>query len=164
LAKTCSICVHPKRQQIERQLALRTSYRNIAKQFSVSTAPLSRHLPHFAERLSKIRDDEDQRVALDVVTELRTINGVALGILKNARDSDNPGLALKAIDRIHRQLELQAKLLGDMDDRPQINILIAPAVEQAIIDALRPFPEAGIAVSDAIAELESSGVLDDAGE
>ncbi|MDD1695114.1 MAG: hypothetical protein LUQ71_10360 [Methanoregula sp.] len=64
---------------------------------------------------------------LDAVKQLRDINTDALAILKTAKDNKTPTgqyLALAAIDRIQRQLELQAKLLGDLPDGPTINITL----------------------------------------
>jgi hypothetical protein len=46
--------------------------------------------------------------------------------------------------------------MGELDDRPQVNILIAPQVQQVIINALTPYPEARKAVVDALAPLEAT--------
>lgn len=63
-----------------------------------------------------------------------------------AGDPDRPDTALKAIDRIHKQIEL----LGELDDRPQVNVLVMPEWLQlrgAILHALAPYPEARAAVA-----------------
>ena len=59
---------------------------------------------------------------LDVVAQLRTINTITLHVLKEARDAKDHDISLKAIDRVQRQIELQAKLLGELDERPQVNL------------------------------------------
>jgi len=67
---------------------------------------------------------------LDTLQQLRDINKDTLDILKVAKgDAEkgvqgNPGLALAAIQRIEKQLELQAKLLGDLPSQPTINITV----------------------------------------
>ena len=67
---------------------------------------------------------------LDTLQQLRDINQDTLDILKEAKGTgkkgskSNPGLALAAIQRIEKQLELQAKLLGDLPTQPTINITI----------------------------------------
>lgn len=67
---------------------------------------------------------------LDTLQQLRDINQDTLDILKEAKgdgktgSKSNPGLALAAIQRIEKQLELQAKLLGDLPSQPTINITI----------------------------------------
>lgn len=70
------------------------------------------------------------RERLDTLQQLRDINKDTLDILKEAKgDTDkgirsNPGLALAAIQRIEKQLELQAKLLGDLPSQPSVNIAV----------------------------------------
>lgn len=83
-----------------------------------------------------IRQQVQQRTAvveqatadrLDAVQQLKQINDDALAILKTAKDNKTPTgqyLALAAIDRIQRQLELQAKLLGTLPTGPTVNITI----------------------------------------
>jgi len=67
---------------------------------------------------------------LDTVQQLRDINQDTLDILKAAKgDKDkgirgDPGLALAAIQRVEKQLELQAKLLGTLPTQPTINITV----------------------------------------
>ena len=70
---------------------------------------------------------------LDTLQQLRDINQDTLDILREAKGDEkknlksNPGLALAAIQRIEKQLELQAKLLGDLPSQPTINITIVEA-------------------------------------
>ncbi len=92
--------------------------------------------------------------ALDVVQQLKTINGAALTVLRDARTAGDGDLALKAIDRILRQIELQAKLLGDLDERPVITVLLSPEwleLRGQLVAALAPFPEARVAVAAVLA-------------
>jgi hypothetical protein len=93
------------------------------------------------------------RHAIDVVTQLKAINGATLAILKEARDDKNGDLALKAVDRIQRQLELQSKLLGELNDGTTVNVLVAPewlTLRATIIQALEHHPDAKQAVLRAL--------------
>ena len=94
------------------------------------------------------------RQALDVFQQLKHINAAALTVLRDAKAAGDGELMLKAVDRVHRQVELQAKLLGDLDDRPQINVLVSPewvALRGQIVQALAPYPEARLAVAGVLA-------------
>ncbi len=96
--------------------------------------------------------------AIDVVRQLRAINAAALGVLKDARERKQGELVLKAVDRVHRQVELQAKLLGELDERPTVNVLVSPewlAVRGALLEALRPYPEARAAVAGVLTKAEA---------
>jgi hypothetical protein len=107
----------------------------------------------------KAQESEDVAHAIDVVRQFKAINGASLQILNEARQTGNGELVLKAVDRVQRQIELQAKLLGELDDRPQVNVLLAPewlTVRTALLGALGPYPEARAAVAAQLLALESS--------
>jgi hypothetical protein len=154
VARTCTICSHPHRGDIDRALVSGESFRNIAERFGTSAAALHRHSgEHLPAKLVKAREEEDIRQALDVVKQLKAINSASLNILEEARDEGEPDRALRAVDRIHKQVELQAKLLGELDDRPQVNVLVSPEWVQlrtTIITALEPHPQARESVLRAI--------------
>lgn len=81
-------------------------------------------------------------------------------MLQKARESEKHSLSLQAVDRIHRQIEPQAKLLGELQDGggPQVNVLIAPEwqeVRVVVLQALGPYPEARAAVVEALADARS---------
>jgi hypothetical protein len=105
--------------------------------------------------VARVRREEEHEIALDVVEQLRAINSASLAILEDARNGGEPSLALKAIDRIHRQVELQAKLLGEIDQRPQVNLYLTPEwleLRTLIVGALEPHPQAQEAIIMALEE------------
>ena len=68
-----------------------------------------------------------------------------------------PTVALKAIARLERQLELHGRLIGELEGGASPAGFDAAAwipVRDAIARALEPFPEARQAVADALAEFE----------
>jgi hypothetical protein len=106
----------------------------------------------------KAAEVEDVAHALDVVQQLRAINAASLTVLKEARAAGDGALALKAIDRIQKQIELQAKLLGELQDGATVNILVSPewlAVRSALMTTLTRYPDARLAVVEALTALES---------
>jgi transposase-like protein len=158
--RTCTICQHPQRAAIDQALVGGRAYRDIAGQFSVSRSALDRHrAEHLSPAVQKAQQASEAEHALDITKQLRAINGVSLSILDEARRSNNPAIALKAIDRVQRQIELQAKLLGELDDRPQVDIVLTPAwrsTRAALLAALAPFPDARVAVAEQLVALEGS--------
>jgi hypothetical protein len=133
----------------------------IATEYHVIDESLRRHRDsHLPARMVKAAEVEDVRQALDVVAQLKAINSASLQVLADARRAGDGELALKAVDRVHRQIELQAKLLGELDDRPVVNVLLAPEWLQlrgALLSALTPYADARMAVAGALASLEASG-------
>jgi uncharacterized protein YigA (DUF484 family) len=97
--------------------------------------------------------------AIDIVKQLKAINAASVAILHEARQAGNAEVALKAIDRVWRQIELQARLLGELDERPQVNVLLAPewvSIRSTVLSALGPYPEARAAVAQQLLTLEGS--------
>jgi hypothetical protein len=123
MPRTCTICTHPQRAAIEAALVVGTSYRVIARQFGVGHDSVQRHADeHVKQQVAEQKEARDAAQALDVVQQLKTINWAALTVLKAARESGEHELVLKAIDRVHRQIETQAKLLGDLDERTRVEV------------------------------------------
>ncbi len=117
MPRACTICQHPRREAIDRALVGGAALSETAALFRVSNDAVSRHKAnHLPAKLVLAQEAEDVREALDVIKQLKAINAASLHILKEAREQGKQGTALAAIDRIHKQIELQAKLLGELDD------------------------------------------------
>ncbi|NJL30006.1 MAG: hypothetical protein HC897_19990, partial [Thermoanaerobaculia bacterium] len=70
--------------------------------------------------------------------------------LRKAREAEDHSILLRAVDRIARQIELQARLLGELQEGQTVNVLVMPEwqrVRQLVVEALRPYPEARAAVA-----------------
>jgi len=134
--------------------------RELSALYRVSEDALARHRDrHLPAALAAAKEVGDAAHALDVVAQLARVNAESLAILSEARERDDAHLALKAIDRIQRQIEMQAKLLGELQDASTVNILISPEwqrVQAVIVEALRPFPDARAAVAHRLTALEAT--------
>jgi hypothetical protein len=155
VTRLCTICTHPDRHTIDREIVAGTPYRRIASQFSVTEISVRRHRDnHLSETLRQGHEEGQEVHRLDVAQQLRDINEATMRVLVDARQSGEADLVLRAVDRVLKQLELQAKLLGDLDTQPQVNIILSPkwiVLRGVIVEALIPWPDARIAVADAIA-------------
>ncbi len=154
MPRTCTVCAHPQRHAIEKALVGGTPNRRIATQHGLSEAAVRRHADaHLPVALVQAQEAQEVAQALDVLQQLRTINGAALTVLRDARTASDGELALKAIDRILKQIELQAKLLGELDERPVVNVLISPewlALRGRIVATLGAFPDARVALAEVL--------------
>jgi hypothetical protein len=134
-----------------------TPLRDIARRYATSKDALARHRDHLPKQLVKAQEREDVSQAIDVVKQLKAINGATLAILKEARADKNGELALKAVDRIQRQLELQAKLLGELQQEGTINVTVSPewlSIRAVILQAVTPYPDAAKAITAALSASE----------
>ena len=154
MPRTCTICTHPEVHAIDGALVAGQPFRNIAEQYGKSATALFRHKSdHLPAVLVTGQAVREEAHALDVVKQLRDINAATLAILEDARDTHQSALALKAVDRVQKQIELQAKLLGELQDGQTVNVLVAPewvSLRATILVALVPFPDAREAVVEAL--------------
>jgi transposase len=172
----CTVCTHEKRQEIDKALVTGATHREVSERFRLSPSAVYRHKKgHLPARLKRAFEATETRKAvelvehraeekarevaqaIDVVAQLRAINSATLQVLQKARESEKHSLSLQAVDRIHRQIELQAKLLGELQDGggPQVNVLIAPEwqeVRVVVLQALAPYPEARAAVAEVLTD------------
>jgi len=76
--------------------------------------------------------------------------------------ADPRDLVLKTAQQLTGQTQLLAKLLGQLDERPQVNVLMAPEwlqVRAALLTALAPYAEARQAVAAALVSIEAAPAI-----
>jgi hypothetical protein len=100
---------------------------------------------------------EEVAQADDLLDQLKDLQRRTLAILEAAETTNQHRTALSAIREARSNLELLAKLIGELDDTPQVNVLVSPEwleLRADIVTALEPHPEALRAV---VGALESGG-------
>ena len=159
MARSCSVCRHPDRDAIDRALIEGQPYRDIAGQYSVSKSGVERHgRNHLPATLTNAAEAEEVARADDLLSQLRALQGRALGILEKAESSGDYRAALSAIREARGCLELLAKLAGELQSGTDLRVVVAPDwihLRGQVLESLRPFPEAKRAVAEAL--LEASG-------
>jgi hypothetical protein len=106
----------------------------------------------------KAQDAEEVAQAGDLLAQVRSLQRRALAILDTAEQEGDLKVALRGTREARGNLELLSKLLGELDERPQLNVLLAPEclqVRAAILAALAPYTEARAAVTGSLARLEA---------
>lgn len=158
MSRACTACSHEDALAINEALVLvGKSNRVVARQYGLHHDAVRRHREHIPELLleaAKLRGIEQ---AEDLLDTLRGLHARTVAILDEAEERAELRTALGAIREARGNLELLARLRHLIDTRPQVNILIAPHVQQAIVAALRPYPEAGYAVADALDNVKELG-------
>jgi hypothetical protein len=153
--RRCTVCFHEGRDEIDRQLSGGSAISAIGAEWGVSTDALKRHkanhlLPEMREKLVEDPDLRD----VDVLAEMKGLYARMKGHLKRVEETNN-WQAIKAFHSEARaDLELLAKLIGQLDERPVVNLSISPEwleMRAAIVVALEPYSEARDAVLRAIA-------------
>lgn len=110
--RTCSICVHPQRHEIDRALIGRdSSLRDIEGQFGVSRSALSRHKREHLLRILR-ESEETERLQLkgELLDQVELLKEEAWSIKEQARTAGNLPTALTAIREARASIELLLEL------------------------------------------------------
>lgn len=153
MPRTCTICAHPELEVINRALVEGMPNRRIASQYDVTERAVRNHKAnHLPVALAKSRNAQEVAKADDLLSQVRDLQARTLAILEAAETTSQHRTALSAIREARSNLELLAKLVGELDERP-VNVLISPEwmeLRAVIVGALAPHEEARSAVLRAI--------------
>ena len=153
MPRRCTVCTHPERDAINQALVVGESYRSIAQHYEASPPAVYRHWQdHIPMSLAKAQEASEVAQADNLLDQVRELQGRALAILGKAAAGDLR-TALGAIREARGNLELLAKLLGELQDNHTVNVLVAPqwvSLRTTILAALGSYPEARQSVVEAL--------------
>ncbi len=158
MPRTCSVCLHPESLAINEALILEgRSNRATASQYGLDKEAIRRHKQHIPELLLNARDDLSDFEMDSILLKIEHLEQETLRQLEEAKTDEEMDrrVVLAAIREQRQNIELLAKLAQLIDTAPKINVLISPGIQQAIIGALAPYPEARLAVADALEPFEA---------
>ena len=162
MPRRCTVCAHPEVEAVDTALVAGEPYRSVANRYeSLSQAAVQRHEEnHLPATLAKAKDAREISRADDLLASVRGLQGRSLSILGKAEEAGELRTALSAIREARGNLELLAKLLGELDERPVVNLNVSPEwleLRTVIVGALDAHPDARGAVLLAIEEAGNVG-------
>lgn len=165
MPQQCSICAHPDRQGIDRDLVGGATLRDIARRHGLSKDAVARHKNrHLTETMADAV--AAQKVELvehggTLVSEANSLLSEAKTLMQEARTAEKRGQAIQAINAAGRLIELLAKLEGAIASAATVNVLVTPEwsnISRTMLQALMPYPEARYAVAEALDRLDSGEI------
>lgn len=161
MGASCLTCSHPQRQQIDAALVLgRQSIQAVADEYGVPKGRLVRHRKHISEAIKAVVAERAKAGPTTALQRLEDLHARATRLLDRAEADDRPSLSLAAIKELRGLVETIARITGELDERPQVQVLNVAAdpawiaTRQAMLAALAPFPEARAAVAARLREIE----------
>jgi hypothetical protein len=176
--RECTICSSDKRHVVEIGLAYGLSYQSLADRYDLSKDAIGRHArEHLTPQvraallaaqaptdidLDKLRQSESEGLLGHLVAQRARL----LQVSQIALEVGDVKAMVAAEGAIGANLALGAKLLGHLVNRIDVrhsSVLLTPdylRLRQAMLGALRAFPEAARAVGEALARLESDAARD----
>lgn len=156
----CKVCGHPDRPEIDRELAGGLSNQGAAEKWGLSKDSVRRHRQaHLSAALKAVATRRETQGVVKAADRAEELYSKAYGILEAAEQEKQGALALSAIKELRATVELLAKLSGELDERPQVNVLNVSSspewlgIQTAMLGALAPFPDARVAVAAALEDL-----------
>jgi len=155
MSRTCTICTHSDRKAIESALVAGEPSRVIASRYgTIGRMALQRHKEeHLPKRLAKAQDARESANADELLRHVKGLQSKATSLLLQAERTGDIKTALAGVRESRGCIELLAKLMGELDERPQFNVTINPQwieLRAVIVQALEPYPDAGQAVAAAL--------------
>ncbi len=155
--RQCTLCAHAERHPINVAIVQGESNRSVARSYGFSEAAVRRHrrehIPKLLVESKQAVDVADADTLLDRLQSWTTRIEKAIGEVEEREDYTQ---FFRGVAVLRGYLEVIGEVTKELERHPQVNILIAPHVQQAIIDALQPYPEARQSVADALDSLEAS--------
>ena len=161
MPRSCTICEHPDREAIDRALVGDASNLSVSSLFGVSESAVRRHKAnHLPAKLVMAQAAEEVAQADDLLQQVRDLQDRALAILGKAEAAGDLRTALGAIREARGNLELLAKLLGELDERTVVNLDVSPEwleLRAVIVASLEPYSDARGAVLRALDGVGNGG-------
>ncbi len=157
----CTFCNYRDAALLEEQIATkRITQVHAAKIVGCNKSTVSRHMRNCVPKkiAEFVKPEPAKEEALNVVNALTASHAKTLEILNDSLAEGERKTALIALQTEIKQLELTAKLTGQLNESSQVNILMQPEfmkLKQIIIKTLEPYPDARLKLSEALTEIAS---------
>jgi len=158
----CAGCHSDRREQLDADIVAKVPFRVLAARYGISSTAIFRHRKHVSVSLvpiAAVASSNGSDAGVDVMAEARRLYEDCRTALDGAVQAGNLlGLSLAARE-VHRSLELLGRQLERIEARRGALIVDFAMdagwlrAQAAILEALDPYPDAGLAVADALREL-----------
>ena len=138
MPQRCSICLHPDRDAIDRDLLAQRPYRHIAAHYGTSTGALQRHKEHLPVALTQAQEAEAVAHGDDLLAQVRGLQAKAERILSQAEAEGKLTVALQAIREARSCVELLGKLMGELEGRTTVTYTCDPRMPRLPPVAISP--------------------------
>jgi hypothetical protein len=157
--RTCTVCRHAERGAIDEAIVSQVSMRDIAGRWRLSKSAVERHARAHVSTAAAAAQEARAEVSGDaLVTRLRSMHDETSALLEEAKKTGDADVALRAIARLERQLELEARILSQLREvapHTRVSVAVLPewlGLRARILGALAGFPEACLAVATALSD------------
>ena len=161
----CTICTHADKNLINERIMSGLSARGIAREFpELNYAAVNRHKTnHLPKELLKAKKMQEIDYADKLLDRVEDLYSRAHDIIDKAEDKGSFREAVSAIKEARSNLELTAKLVGQIKTGTHINLTYSPQyveLRQVLVNTLQPYPEVREKVVEALERAEATEIID----
>ena len=155
----CKLCGFVGRTAIEKAVAThKMTYAAAGQTVGCSTSAVRRHMKnHVSKKVQKAANSIEAAEGLDVLKQVIDSHKIVWNIIAQSYQDGDLKTALAACDTETRQLKLAALVSGQLNEAPQVNVLLNPEfvqLKQLIIKTLAPYPDARLKLSKVLTEFD----------
>lgn len=156
----CKTCQSPDLEVVNAALAGGAPAEAVARAHGLPPRSVLRHADaHLPVALAKAQSAADVAHGDRLLADLEDLQRRTLSILSKAEGLGDPIIALRAIREARGNLELMARIMGELDERPSFNVALSAEwleVRGVILAALEPYPDARAEVSRRLTQLPAT--------
>lgn len=119
MAKTCSICKHENRLDIDWMIVNQISYRDISLRFGVGVMSVQRHRKHIETELREVQEVQKIERGTSILEKLFVNQQRIEDALQRARNAADLRSEALLIKLEQSNLDVEAKLTGAYKDKPE---------------------------------------------
>ncbi|MGA7741810.1 MAG: hypothetical protein WCE40_08225 [Polyangia bacterium] len=134
MPRTCTICKHPNRHEIDQALVSGRSFRDVAGQYETSPSAVHRHRSHVLPAVAEAKQAKDDAHADSLRGKLAELEATAHRIAAKAEAKHDLKTALTAIRELTRLVELSARMQGELPAQP-VAVTVAPPKPMTLEEA-----------------------------
>lgn len=159
MARDCTVCIHPKKDEINRVLLERSAtYRIMADRYGLSQTALKRHKKgHLPVHVAKAHEAAEVAIADDLLQQIKALRNRSIAILQKAESAGDYRTALMGVREARGCIETLMEVEGELDRRGVVNVTLSPQwveLRTLIIESLKDHPDARQAVAGALQSIE----------
>ena len=155
--RPCLVCTHKQRSAIDKAILEGETLPYLAQRFTVSRRSLFNHKQkHIPATLLKAKEIKEVAMADTLLGRIQALEAKAMELLEKAERAGKVKVALSGVREARGCLELLAKLTGELQEGPTVNVLVASpewiSTRTVILQTLEPYPEARTALLEALSD------------
>jgi len=159
MARKCSICTNERRSEIDEAVVEGTgSYRRISTDFGVSETSLRRHAQnHIAKALVETEQAKQIAQGDSLFEKISGYEAEVQTIFAESKKTKNYNIALMAIDKATKLVEMYAKLKGMLkDSEVNVNVNVANISGEITVYLQSKYPKVYRQLMDHLQEVYSA--------